>query len=272
MSILHSWFVQDMIKATNDAWLKGWDERNGGNISMRLLDSDVEPYLKDFNQNPRHEKLTQDISYLKGHYFIVTGSGKYFRNVILDPADNLAVIKVDEEGRGYYIMWGFTGGAVATSELASHLQSHIVRMKKTNNRDRVVMHCHATNLIALTYVIELSSKAFTKLLWEGSTECLVVFPEGVGVLPWLVPGKDEIGYATAKEMEKHSLVIWAFHGVFGTGSSIDEAFGLIDTAEKSAEVMVKVLSMGGVKQTITNENFKLLAQRFSVVPAEGILD
>ena len=28
-NITQSWFVQGMIKATTDAWLKGWDERNG---------------------------------------------------------------------------------------------------------------------------------------------------------------------------------------------------------------------------------------------------
>ena len=34
-SIIDSWFVQGMIKATSDMWLKGWDERNGGNVSLR---------------------------------------------------------------------------------------------------------------------------------------------------------------------------------------------------------------------------------------------
>ncbi len=43
---------------------------------------------------------------------------------------------------------------------------------------------------------------------------------------------DEIGQATAQEMQKHSLVLWPFHGVFGSGSTLDETFGLIDTAEK----------------------------------------
>ncbi len=26
-TIIDAWFVQGMIKATSDAWLKGWDER-----------------------------------------------------------------------------------------------------------------------------------------------------------------------------------------------------------------------------------------------------
>ncbi|EJP4075053.1 rhamnulose-1-phosphate aldolase, partial [Escherichia coli] len=40
-TIIHSWFVQGMIKATTDAWLKGWDERNGGNLTLRLDEADI---------------------------------------------------------------------------------------------------------------------------------------------------------------------------------------------------------------------------------------
>lgn len=269
--ILSSWFVQGMIKATHDMWLKGWDERNGGNISLRLTEDDVHSFKNEFYASPKHIPITHDLSKIANHYFIVTGSGKFFRNVILNPADTLAIIRVDEQGKGCYLMWGLENGGMPTSELAAHLQSHIVRMQVSNNRDRVIMHCHATNLIALTYVLELDSAVISRLLWEMSTECLVVFPEGVGVVPWMVPGKDEIGYETANKMQHHSLVLWAFHGIFGTGADLDEAFGLIDTAEKSAEILVKVLSMGGKKQTISKEQLIALAERFGVDPFQEAL-
>ncbi len=42
-TIIDAWFVQGMIKATSDAWLKGWDERNGGNLTLRLDEADIEP-------------------------------------------------------------------------------------------------------------------------------------------------------------------------------------------------------------------------------------
>ncbi|MCU6167665.1 rhamnulose-1-phosphate aldolase, partial [Enterobacter roggenkampii] len=131
---------------------------------------------------------------------------------------------------------------------------------------------HATNLIALTYVLENSADAITRKLWEGSTECLVVFPDGVGILPWMVPGTDEIGQATAVDMQKHSLVLWPLHGVFGSGPTLDETFGLIDTAEKSAEVLVKVYAMGGMKQTIPREALIALGKRFGVSPLQSALD
>lgn len=153
-NITQSWFVQGMIKATTDAWLKGWDERNGGNLTLRLDDADIAPYHDNFHQQPRYIPLSQPMPLLANTPFIVTGSGKFFRNVQLDPAANLGIVKVDSDGAGYHILWGLTNEAVPTSELPAHFLSHCERIKATNGKDRVIMHCHATNLIALTYVFE----------------------------------------------------------------------------------------------------------------------
>ena len=146
-NITQSWFVQGMIKATTDAWLKGWDERNGGNLTLRLDDADIALYHDNFHPQPRYIPLSQPMPLLANTPFIVTGSGKFFRNVQLDPAANLGVVKVDSDGAGYHILWGLTNEAVPTSELPAHFLSHCERIKATNGKDRVIMHCHATNLI-----------------------------------------------------------------------------------------------------------------------------
>ena len=66
-------------------------------------------------------------------------------------------------------------------------------------------------------------------------------------------------------LEKYDLAIWAHHGIFGTGEDFDSTFGLVDTVEKSAEILVKVLSMTHEKrQTITRQNFEDLAVDFKV--------
>ncbi|GAB6099712.1 rhamnulose-1-phosphate aldolase [Halanaerocella petrolearia] len=270
-SIRETDFLQEMIKVTKDMWLKGWDERNGGNVSYRLKKEEVSNYL-DLSKSVRSHKLFRSLPELADELFLVTGSGKYFRNISIKPEENLGIVKIDETGENYEIIWGFTDGGKPTSEFPAHLLSHIARMEVTDNQNRVVMHTHATNLIALSYVLELDSKVVTKELWKMSTECLVVFPDGIGVLSWLVPGTDEIGEETAKLMKKHQMVLWPYHGIFGTGKTLDEAFGLIDTAEKAAEILVKVKSMGGDKQGITDAEFKDLADRFEVEPMDGILD
>ncbi len=270
--ILTSWFVKGMVKATSDMWLKGWDERNGGNVSLRLLDEEVKPFAQDFYREPRTIALTHAAPELASCWFLVTGSGKFFRNIQLDPTDTLALLQVSEDGGAYTIFWGLKNGGLPTSELASHLQSHAVRMKATQGVDRVIMHCHATHFMSLSYVVELDAARFTRLLWEGSTECLVVFPDGVGIVPWMVPGTDGIGDATALQMASHSLVMWPFHGIFGAGPTLDETFGLIDTAEKASEVVVNVLSMGGMRQSITTRQLIALGERFGVRPWQAALD
>ncbi|MBU6298610.1 MAG: rhamnulose-1-phosphate aldolase [Alphaproteobacteria bacterium] len=257
------WFVTDMIRVASDMWTKGWDERNGGNVSYRLLESDVAPYLEGWTaaSSPPLSKALPEIA---GQYYLVTGSGKYFRNIAQDPEANLGVIRIGVDGRQVELLWGYRDGGVPTSELPAHLKSH--RARQADTHARVIMHCHATNLIALSYVLELNSANVTRALWEGSTECLVVFPDGVGALSWMVPGTDAIGDATAELLRKHSVVLWPFHGVFATGETLGEAFGLIETVEKSAEMLVKIVAMGGARQTISTQNLIALARRFDVVP------
>ncbi|MFM2480077.1 rhamnulose-1-phosphate aldolase [Celerinatantimonas sp. YJH-8] len=271
LSIEQSPFVQAMCKATHDAWIKGWDERNGGNISLLVDDDELAPYL-DQVQGNRDYPMPSPTPALAGRYVLITGSGKFFRNVELDPAGNIGLIHIDATGQNYRILWGLENQSLPTSEMSAHLLSHTARLSASNGTNKVIMHCHATNLLALSYVVKPTSAAMTRTLWEGSTECLVVFPEGIGVLPWLVPGTDEIGQATAEMMSNHPLVLWPFHGVFGSGPTLDDAFGLIDTAEKAAEVMVKVYSMGGVKQTISKEQFVALGKRFGVTPNQDALN
>jgi rhamnulose-1-phosphate aldolase len=67
-------------------------------------------------------------------------------------------------------------------------------------------------------------------------------------------------------------VLWSFHGVYGAGRTIDETFGLIETAEKAAEVYTYVQAQGGIKQTITDENFKALAKQFGVTPNKDFFE
>ena len=76
-----------------------------------------------------------------------------------------------------------------------------------------------------------------------ATERPVVFPDGVGVVPWMVPGGRDIAVATSELMKKYDVAIWAHHGMFAVGEDSDLTFGLMHTVEKSAEILVKMLSM-----------------------------
>lgn len=272
MSILDVKFVQGFIRMANDGWEQGWHERNGGNLSYRMKEEDVAAVKDYLKEDGEWKEIGTEVPGLAGEYFMVTGSGKYFRNVILDPEDSTGIIKVDETGTKYQVQWGFVNGGRPTSELPSHLMNLEVKKRVTDGRYRVVYHAHTTNTIALTFVLPLSDEVFTRELWEMATECPVVFPAGVGVVDWMVPGGKDIAVATSKLMEQYDVAIWAHHGMFASGEDFDLTFGLMHTVEKAAEILVKVLSITPNKlQTITPDNFRHLAKDFNVELPEKFL-
>ncbi len=275
MKILEANFIKEFIKLCDNGYKKGWHERNGGNLSYRIKDEEVELIKEELTDTNPYMDIGTTVGDLKNEYFLVTGSGRYMMNVKEDPESNICIIKLDETGSKFKIVWGLKNGGRPTSELPSHLMNLEVVKRRTNGNFRIVYHCHATNVIALTFVLPLEDKIFTRELWEMATECPVVFPEGVGVVKWMVPGGKDIAIETSKLMEKYNVAIWAHHGLFVTGPDFDTAFGLADTVEKSAEILVKVISMnGGVKkrQTITTQNFVDLAKDFHLTLNKDALD
>lgn len=272
MKILESKFLQGFIRMANDGWLKGWHERNGGNLTYRIEAGELNEIKEELNFTGQWIEIGTVVVDLAKEFFLVTGSGKYFRNVILDPIDTLAIIEINELGDKYRICWGLVNGGKPTSELASHLMNHEVKKRETDGLHRVIYHAHTTNIIALTFVLPLRDEVFTKELWEMATECPVVFPSGIGVVEWKVPGGRDIAVATSKLMKTYDVAIWAHHGMFCSGTDFDLTFGLMDTVEKSAEILVKVLSITPKKlQTITAENFRDLARDFNVLLDEKFL-
>ena len=72
-------------------------------------------------------------------------------------------------------------------------------------------------------------------------------------------------------MKESRLVLWPQHGIYGTGRDMDEVFGLIETAEKAAEVYTYVCAQG-VRQTISDADLWRLAEAFGVTPKVGYLE
>lgn len=254
-------FVKEMRKITANMYRLGWDERNGGNISYLLDTAQVKEYL-DTDNVIRTIPLGFDASMLADRIFIVTGTGKYFRNVDEFPKINLGILKITKDGKNADLLWGYEDGGKFTSEFPAHLMSHMARLK-VDPENRVIMHCHPTNTLAMNYVHELDEKKITHTLWEMCTECIVVFPEGVGVLPWMLCGTNSIGEATAQKMKEFRLVIWGMHGIYGAGKNMDETFGLIETVEKAAQIYMLTAGLPRVN-TITDAQLKELAEYFGV--------
>lgn len=271
MKVLETKFMEGFIRCATDGNHYGWHERNGGNLSYRIKDEEIESICDELNFATEWIEIKTTVPNLANEFFLVTGSGKFFRNVALDPEVNLSIVELDPHGAKYRIVWGMIDGGHPTSELPSHLMNHEVKKIASNGAHRVIYHSHATNVIALTFVLPLDDAIFTRELWEMATECPVVFPQGVGVVSWMVPGGRDIAVATSELMKEYDVAIWAHHGIFCSGEDFDKTFGLMHTVEKAAELLVKVIAMGGKKQAIEPKEFRELAREFNVTIDEKFL-
>ena len=274
--VTHAPFVQRFLHLCDDGWLQGWHERNGGNLTYRLTPEEVNSVRPGFSDTPG---AWIDLGFsepsLGGAFFLVTGSGAYMHNVLAAPAANIGIVELNADASAYRVVWGLTERK-PTSELPTHIMNHAIRMAATDGACRVIYHAHPNNIIAMTFVEPLEPRAFSRALWKAMTECVVVFPEGVGVVPWMVPGGIEIGRATSEQMKRYSAVIWAQHGMFVSGATFDETFGLMHCIEKAADIYFRARTMNGgsadFRNTITDEGLAQIGEEFGVESNREFLD
>ena len=260
--------VSKVIEILDLLYKHGWDERNGGNLSFIVSEEEVKEVTSNLSIK-KEFKTDFDMKDIVGRYFLITGTGTYFKNMKSNPNDNLGIMKVvDENTLG--LIWGYESGGRPTSEHPTHLICHIERLKQ-DPQHKLVIHSHPTNIICMTHICPLDNNVFTEILWKMQTESIVVFPEGVSVLPWILCGGKLIGEETAKLMKEYRSVIWAQHGIFCAGRDLDEVYGLIETIEKAAEIYMKICDKK-VYQSISNDNLKEIAQAFNLEYKKGVLD
>lgn len=272
MKMLDADFVQGFMRMSDDGWNLGWHECHGGNLTYRVKTKEVESVKDNFSINRPWISLGATLPGIAGEYFLSTGSGKFFRNTNVNPMDSFGMVEIDETGSRYRIVWGLENDGKPTSEFPSHLMNHEIKKEITKDRYRVVYHAHPANIIALSFILPLDDITFTRELWEMEPECAMTFPSGIGVLPWMVPGTIEIAEKTCELMKEYDVVLWAQHGLFATGDSFDNTFGLMHTVEKAAQMLVKVLSCGGKKQNLVSvSDFKEMAEIFNLNLPEKFL-
>lgn len=257
--------VQELGDLAYTMWNMGWDEKNGGNISYILSEDEIAKL--ELITTPRNYELSDIPENVVGKYIVITSSGSNFRLVKDYLDETVGVIKVIPSG--YEIVAGFLNDNKPTSEIYMHLLSHSSRLK-VDPEHRVIVHNHATEISAMTFVHELDEKAFTRTLWGIITECIIVFPDGIGLLPWMVCGNEEIGWATAEKLAYCRIVIWSHHGILASGSSLNDAFGLIETVNKAAKIYMQTFD-NRITAGITDPQLVELCEYFKVTPRKGII-
>lgn len=258
--------MKELCDLTYDMWQKGWDEYNGGNVSCILLGQDIA--CLENTQCIRQVELADIPQAMIGKYILITASGSHFRNLRDHVQRDTGVIRITESG--YDVVWGFDEGKRPTSELYMHLLAHAKRLEMDPNH-RVVVHNHAPNATAYSLVSEHDDKAYTLPLWRVLTESIVVFPDGVGILPWELPGTLAIAQHSVEKLNVCRIVVWAFHGILATGKDFQDCFGLIETVDKAAAIYLQTMAIKEY-QGLSDQDLYAVCQVLKVSPREGFLD
>ena len=255
--------INDITEVAEYLWERGWAERNAGNISIDITELGV-PGTDNFKQFPKRDmKISQPE--LAGHCFLVTTAGSHFRDLSRQPKKGLLIISITDELDGYHLLWG---GADAkskpTSELISHLRIHGFLHRSTFSQ-RAILHTHASHLIALMHIAQYcNEEELNHLLWAMHPELKLVLPNGVGFTCYCRPGSEELADATIDSLKHHRITLWEKHGCIAIGNDVFEAFDLIDTVNKSAEIFFICRSAGYEPHGLTNEQLAQLVKRPSI--------
>jgi rhamnulose-1-phosphate aldolase len=237
--------LRDAQEVSAFLWDRGWAESNAGNLSIDVSRS-VAGTDAVFSR-VRHESLAVPCPELAERFFLVTGSGRRFRDFARDAEHNSMLLQLDADGAGYTVLWGGLNGLDfrPTSELPTHLRLHAHAVGSASDLN-VVLHTHPTDLIALTHMPDCRHEGnLNRILWSVLPEVKVYLPRGVGLVPYRVPGSDALATATERVVRGgHTVAVWQFHGCLALGASASEAFDRIDTANKAARVALQCRAAG----------------------------
>lgn len=237
--------LTEMAQVAQFMWERGWAEKNAGNISINITALVTAKSLDLFNDSP-FTRFQIPYYHLKGNTLILTGTGTKMRDFARKPEENICFIRISETGIGYqqYCSGQADPNLRPTSELPTHMA--VQDMFAEKNRDsKVLLHTHATEIIALTQIPLFKTKeALNRVLWGMHPENVLFVPEGVGFLPFTLPGTEKIAQATTQEFEQHHAVIWEKHGVLSAGKNPIEAFDIIDLLVKAAKIWFSCRNAG----------------------------
>lgn len=253
--------LDEVAEIAGFLWQKGWAERNAGNISINISEiigdeNKTLPALSSF-------EIPRTMKDLAGNFFFITGTGKLMRNVAKDPLKHGAIVRVSADGNSYDVI--SESNVKPTSELPSHFSIH-ASFKAKGSSNRLVLHTHPTDLTALSHIPEFKNEAaLNKMLWGMHPETFIVVPQGLGFVPYEVPGTLDIADLTLSVLEKHDIVVWEKHGVLAVGESLADTFDLIDTLSKSAQIFAFARMCGYSPEGLTKEQIEGLIEPFGIV-------
>jgi rhamnulose-1-phosphate aldolase len=211
--------------------------------------------------------LPQPAPALAGRKVIVTGSGRRLRDIHHDPTANLAVVAIAADGAAARI---YTSPQRLferpTSEFNSHLAVHNDQIERSGTNFHALIHAQPPHLVYLSHIPAYRDQRFFNrrlLRWEPET--IINLPEGVGVLPYCLPGSAALMEANLIGLRTHNVVLWSKHGVMARSDlSVTRAADRIEYAETAALYEYMDLVNGGRAEGLSDDELREIVATFHV--------
>jgi rhamnulose-1-phosphate aldolase len=211
--------------------------------------------------------LPQPAPELAGKLILVTGSGRRLRDLQADPEANLAAVVVGADGSSGQL---FTSQRRLferiTSEFNSHLAVHADQVGGTGAIFQALIHAQPPHLVYLSHLPAYrEQRVVNERLFRWEAETIVHLPEGVGVVPFLLPGSVALMRATVTSLRAHRLALWRKHGVMARSDfSVTRAADLIEYIEAAARYEYMDVVTGGKGEGLTRDELRAVVDAFHV--------
>ena len=211
--------------------------------------------------------LPQLVPELSGATLLVSGSGRRLREIIDDPAGNIACIVVNEGGwSGKLYTSPRRRFERVTGEFNSHLAVHYDQMLASGSNFHAIVHAQPLRLTYLSQIRRYQDEKYlnTHLLrWQPET--IMNLPEGIGFIPFRIPGSLDLMTANVESLRSHRVAVWAKHGVMARSDiSVKRAADLVEYAETAARYEYLNLATGEAGEGLSVEEIRAICKSFAI--------
>lgn len=253
--------IEKAAEVAGYLWMKGWAERNGGNITINItewIDEEIQNLPTILPQIPTGIIVPN----LRNCYFYCKGTNKRMRDLARQPMENGSIIRICNDCMHYEII--ADQAVKPTSEIPAHLDVHNFLVGNGSEK-KAVLHTHPIELIAMSHQSRFLEKdVLTRLLWSMIPETKAFCPRGLGIIPYALPSSIELAEASLKELNDYDVVMWEKHGVLAVGTDIIDAFDQVDVLSKSALIYTAAKNMGYEPEGMTEQAMEEMTEIFGL--------
>lgn len=208
--------------------------------------------------------LPVDVPHLSGGWVVVTAAGRRLRDIGDVPQGTLCVLHIAAGGEHADLY--AAPGTRPTSELNTHLAVHNDHVARRDVAYHAVVHAQPIHLAYLSHIARYQDNLYWNrriLRWQPET--IVEFPEGIGMLPFQVPGSLDQTDVSMPALAHYRGIVWASHGIVTRADiGVWKASDLVEYAEAAARYEYLNIAAGEPTAGISDEAMRGMCERLGI--------